>query len=73
MTYRQFQDEDGQPYGSFETFHVPEGATLLEGKYGHNYEGGWYWWPCFPGCLPDGEPTGPFESEDEAVCDALDC
>lgn len=33
---------------------------------------GWYWWPCFPGCLPDGEPVGPFESEGEALEDARD-
>jgi hypothetical protein len=31
---------------------------------------GWYWQSCFPGCLPDGEPNGPFDSEDEAVKDA---
>ena len=31
---------------------------------------GWYWWPCFPGCLPDGGPTGPFDTEAEALADA---
>ena len=31
---------------------------------------GWYWWPCFPGCLPDGDPMGPFETENEAITDA---
>ena len=31
---------------------------------------GWYWWACFPGCLPDGEPTGPFVTEAEAILDA---
>ena len=31
---------------------------------------GWYWWSCMPGCLPDGEPTGPFETEAEALADA---
>src|SRR5512147_1800821 len=30
----------------------------------------WYWWSCFPGCLPDGEPNGPFETEEEALADA---
>ena len=33
---------------------------------------GWYWWACFPGCLPDGEPNGPFESEEDALADARD-
>lgn len=31
---------------------------------------GWYWQSCFPGCLPDGEPNGPFATEEEAVEDA---
>lgn len=31
---------------------------------------GWYWWACFPGCLPDSEPFGPFSTEKEAVEDA---
>ncbi len=30
----------------------------------------WYWWSCFPGCLPDGEPNGPFATEAEAIADA---
>ena len=33
-------------------------------------ESGWYWWSCFPGCLPDGDPNGPFETEQEAIADA---
>lgn len=33
-------------------------------------EEGWYWWSCFPGCLPDGEPNGPFATEAEALADA---
>ena len=33
---------------------------------------GWYWWACFPGCLPDGDPSGPFETEAEALADARD-
>jgi hypothetical protein len=36
-----------------------------------NYMGdGWYWWGCFPGCLPDSEPYGPYETEAEALADA---
>ena len=23
----------------------------------------YYYWYCFPGCLPDSEPIGPFENE----------
>jgi hypothetical protein len=32
--------------------------------------GGWFWWACFPGCLPDGPPTGPFATYEEALTDA---
>ena len=35
-------------------------------------EAGWYWWSCFPGCLPDGEPNGPFDTEAEAITDSQD-
>jgi len=31
---------------------------------------GWYWQACFPGCLPDGDPMGPFETEQDAMEDA---
>ncbi len=34
------------------------------------FETGWYWWSCFPGCLPDGEPSGPYKTEAEALADA---
>lgn len=34
------------------------------------WESGWYWQPCFPGCLPDGEPIGPFATEAEALADS---
>ena len=32
-------------------------------------EAGWYYWACFPGCLPDGDPMGPFDTEDAAISD----
>jgi hypothetical protein len=31
---------------------------------------GFYWQPCFPGCLPDADPIGPFATEAEAIQDA---
>jgi len=31
---------------------------------------GWYWWNCFPGCLPDSVPFGPFATSHEAKKDA---
>ena len=35
-------------------------------------EPGYFYWYCFPGCLPDSGPIGPFASEDEALADAQD-
>ena len=35
-----------------------------------NSSPGWFWQACFPGCLPDGEPNGPFDSEAEALAAA---
>jgi hypothetical protein len=32
---------------------------------------GWYWWECYPGCLPDGEAFGPFPTSYRAYRDAL--
>jgi hypothetical protein len=32
--------------------------------------GGWYWWSCFPGCLPDSDAIGPFDTKAEAIADA---
>lgn len=31
---------------------------------------GWFWQSCFPGCLPDSDPIGPFATEAEALADA---
>lgn len=31
---------------------------------------GWYYWTCFPGCLPEGDAIGPFKTEEEAQADA---
>lgn len=30
---------------------------------------GWFYWYCFPGCLPDSDPIGPFDTEDAALAD----
>lgn len=33
---------------------------------------GWYFWFCFPGCLPDSDPDGPYGTEAEALAKAQD-
>ena len=30
-------------------------------------KGGWFYWYCFPGCLPEGSPIGPYETEADAI------
>lgn len=66
--YHKFRNDDGSEYGSFEVFHydsVPDHIYFTEQ--------GWYWWPCFPGCLPDSEqPNGPFPTAEGAYLDAMD-
>ena len=32
--------------------------------------GGWYWWTCLPGCVPDSSAFGPFDTQAEALADA---
>jgi len=34
--------------------------------------GGWFYWYCLPGCLPDSSPIGPYNSEAEAIAAARD-
>jgi len=57
-----------------EVFYLTAGEMVRDpdeaDPYDHYYEKGWYYWACFPGCLPDGEPEGPFGSEVEALADA---
>lgn len=72
--YHSFQNDDGEEYGSFEVFHH-DGERVADGdcwanEDGENLPAGWYWWACFPGCLPDGDPVGPFDTEEEALADA---
>ena len=28
---------------------------------------GWYFWSCFPGCMPDSDPEGPYATEQDAI------
>lgn len=55
-----------------EVFYVDAHDLQYRDDEGKCLEKGWYWWACFPGCLPDGAPNGPFDTEDEAVKDAQD-
>lgn len=62
--YHKFKNEEGEEYGSFEVFYIQEGHKTLTP--------GWYWWASFPGCLADGDPMGPFPTDEGAYLDALE-
>jgi hypothetical protein len=55
-----------------EVFFAKEGEFLLgpDQEYAEPCSAGWYYWYCLPGCLPDSDPYGPFETEEEAIADA---
>lgn len=61
--YHRFHGEAGEPHGSFEVYWHGGGSDT---------DAGWYWQACFPGCLPDGEPAGPFQTAQAAIDDADD-
>lgn len=69
MAYHQLTNETGETYGSFEVFFT---CGSFEQETEDSHAPGWYWQACFPGCLPDGDPSGPFETEAEAVANAND-
>lgn len=54
-----------------EIFYDPEGFSF-DDMDTETSGPGWYWWSCFPGCLPDSDPIGPFTTEAEALADAQD-
>lgn len=70
MAYHAFKDADGQEYGSFEVFWNDGTLRAEDDPDQPRLPDGWYWWACYPGCLPDGEPIGPFETEADAIADA---
>lgn len=60
---------------NIEVFYVSTAEAILnpdleQAGYGTCTLPGWYWWSCCPGCLPDSDPFGPFETEAEALTDA---
>jgi len=54
---------------------LPDGEAFYQNAGDHETddgepcEAGWYYWICFPGCMPegDGAPCGPFSSEQAAI------
>lgn len=52
-----------------EVWEADEGEAGEDGD-GDPMPAGWYWQACFPGCLPDSDPFGPFKSEGLAIAAA---
>ena len=73
MSYHTFKDDYGNEHGSFEVFYRTAAAIAQDDWRdgdGDLMGEGWYWWACFPGCMPDGDACGPFATEREAYDDA---
>jgi len=48
---------------------LPDVEVFPHTAYGME-DAGWYYWFCLPGCLPDSDPFGPFETEAATIADA---
>ena len=73
------RESDPHALPDAEVFYIEPGGwspSEIEGDYEsgdtRELEPGWYWWACFPGCLPDGDPIGPFDTKQAAIADARD-
>lgn len=66
--YSDTNREDAYSLPNVEVFYAPTGLLIDED--GEPMPAGWYWQACYPGCLPDGEPMGPYDTEAEAIADA---
>lgn len=64
------QDKHALP--NAEVFYVGVEDAEILGDMHAGIEGhGWYWWSCFPGCIPDSEAIGPFLTDAQAIEDAM--
>jgi hypothetical protein len=76
------RESDPHALPDIEVFYVTDPSTSSSAAYNREnadhgdeftiYDAGWYWWSCFPGCIPDGDPSGPYATEAEALADAQD-
>ena len=65
FSYDSFLDEYERDYGMVKE----EFAEEVRQEYLEELRSkvGWYWQVGFPGCMPDGEPMGPFDTEENAI------
>lgn len=63
------REDDDHALPDVEVFYADAGELEFEEQEEPSEEG-WYFWYCFPGCLPDSEASGPYASEEEALAAA---
>ena len=65
------REDETHALPDLETFELDAQEIERWNMEGHELSGpGWYYWFCFPGCLPDSDAYGPFETEEIAIDDA---
>ena len=64
-TTAPFYDVDWINGRAIEVFYANEELARAFGS-----SPGWYWWACYPGCLPYSDAFGPFTTSDRALKDA---
>ena len=67
--------EEVDEYGSFEVLYADRDTVREWNEHNDDpdvrYLCGWYWWACFPGCLPDSDsPNGPYNTSRQAYRNA---
>jgi len=65
------REDDDYALPNCEVFYIDEREREIHRRCDNDPgEPGWYYWFCFPGCLPDSDPIGPFATEQAAVAAA---
>ena len=67
------RENDEHALPDVEVYFLSTSAIQQEGltdEDGDQLEEGWYWQAGFPGCMPDGEPNGPFPTQADALADS---
>lgn len=60
------REDDAYALPDVEVFYAEAGDLEWEGQEEPS-AAGWYYWYCLPGCMPDSDPNGPFDTEQEAI------
>ena len=63
------RENDEYALPDVEVFYARQGELCID-ETGEPMDEGYYYWFCFPGCMPDSDPIGPFATESEAIDDA---